>query len=344
MKNIAFFDTKPYDKTYFDALSPEYGFNLKYIESKLNSHSAVMAEGYDGVVAFVNDSADEQTILKLDSLGIHVLAMRSAGYNNVDFKAAYGKVHVLRVPAYSPYAVAEHAAALLLTLNRKTHRAYNRTREHNFTLSGLIGFDLHGKTAGVVGTGKIGRVFIDICKGFGLNVIAYDPFPAKDSGITYVPLDELFARSDIISLHCPLTKDTHHIVDARALSLMKEGVYIINTSRGALIDAEALIDAIKDHRVGAVGLDVYEEEADVFFEDFSGEILEDDTLARLLSMPNVIVTGHQAFLTKEALENIARTTLENLKAYFNGDALKNEICYQCLQYGSCDHSHNKRCF
>lgn len=344
MKKIAFFDTKPYDKTYFDAFSPEYGFEIKYIESKLNPHSAVMAEGCDGVVAFVNDTVDAEVINKLHLLGIRVLAMRSSGYNNVDFRAAFGKIHVLRVPAYSPYAVAEHAAALLLALNRKIHRAFNRTREHNFALSGLTGFDLHGKTAGVVGTGKIGRVFVDICKGFGLNVIAYDPFPAKDLDIEYVSLDELFSRSDIISLHCPLTKETHHIIDARALSLMKEGVYIINTSRGALIDTEALLEAIRKRRVGAVGLDVYEEEADVFFEDFSDEILKDDLLLRLLSMPNVIVTGHQAFLTKEALENIARTTLDNLKAYFDGEELRNEICYKCINYGNCDHLHKTRCF
>lgn len=344
MKKIAFFDTKPYDKTYFDAFSPEYGFEIKYIESKLNPHSAVMAEGCDGVVAFVNDTVDAEVINKLHLLGIRVLAMRSSGYNNVDFRAAFGKIHVLRVPAYSPYAVAEHAAALLLALNRKIHRAFNRTREHNFALSGLTGFDLHGKTAGVVGTGKIGRVFVDICKGFGLNVIAYDPFPAKDLDIEYVSLDELFSRSDIISLHCPLTKETHRIIDARALSLMKEGVYIINTSRGALIDTEALLEAIRKRRVGAVGLDVYEEEADVFFEDFSDEILKDDLLLRLLSMPNVIVTGHQAFLTKEALENIARTTLDNLKAYFDGEELRNEICYKCIEYGNCDHLHKTRCF
>ncbi len=344
MKKIAFYDVKPYDKINFDPLSLEYGFEMKYIESKLNVQSAVMAEGCDGVVAFVNDTADEKTLLKLDAMGIHVLAMRSAGYNNVDIKAAFECVHVLRVPAYSPYAVAEHAAALLLTLNRKIHRSYNRTREYNFALSGLIGFDLRGKTVGVIGTGKIGRVFIDICRGFGMNIVAYDPFPAKDSGIEYVPLDELITRSDIISLHCPLTKETHHLIDARALSLMKTGVYLINTSRGALIDTEALIEAIKDHHVGAVGLDVYEEETEVFFEDFSGEVLEDDTLARLLSMPNVIVTGHQAFLTKEALENIARTTLDNLKAYFDGAELKNEVCYRCAQFGNCDQTHQKRCF
>lgn len=344
MRKIAFYDTKPYDKTYFDALAKDYDFEFKYIESRLNAESAVMAEGCDGVVAFVNDSADENTILKLESYGIHVLAMRSAGYNNVDFKTAYNRIHVLRVPAYSPYAVAEHAMSLLLTLNRKIHRAYNRTREYNFSLAGLIGFDLHGKTVGVIGTGRIGRVFIDICRGFGLQVIAYDLFPAKESGIEYVSLEELFSRSDIISLHCPLTKETHHIIDANALSQMKEGMFLINTSRGALVDADALLESIKNNRIGAVGLDVYEEEAELFFEDFSGEILKDDTLARLLSMPNVIITSHQAFLTREALENIARTTLDNLKDYFDGSALKNEVCYQCTKLGTCDQAHSKRCF
>ena len=212
MKKIAFYDTKPYDRIYFDKFSPDYNFEIKYIEGKLNEHSAVMAEGCAGVVAFVNDTIDKHTISKLYSLGIRVLAMRSAGYNNVDFKAAFGKIHVLRVPAYSPYAVAEHAMALLLALNRKIHRAYNRTREHNFSLTGLSGFDLHGKTVGVVGTGKIGRVFVDICRGFGMNVIAYDPFPSEGSGIEYVSFDELCSRSDIISLHCPLTRDTYHII------------------------------------------------------------------------------------------------------------------------------------
>ena len=344
MKTIAFYDVKPYDRKQFDNLAPAYGFEMKYIESKLNAHSVVMAGGCDGVCAFVNDDVNAETLNQLAAMGVRVLAMRSAGYNNVDFKAAFGKVHVLHVPAYSPYAVAEHAMALILTLNRKTHRAFNRTREHNFALSGLTGFDMHGKTVGVVGTGRIGRVFIDICKGFGMNVLAYDPFPVPDSGIAYVPLDELFRKADIISLHCPLTKETHHIVGRDALALMKEGVVLVNTSRGALVDAEALLEAIKEHRVGAVGLDVYEEEADVFFEDFSEEILEDDTLLMLLSMPNVLVTGHQAFLTEEALENIARTTLDNLKTYFDDAPLQNEICYRCLQYGKCDRKHGKACF
>ncbi|NLA72453.1 MAG: 2-hydroxyacid dehydrogenase [Clostridiales bacterium] len=344
MKDIAFYDVKPYDKMYFDALSPLYGFNLRCFESKLHEHSAVLSQGCDGVIAFVNDSADRKTIEKLHSFGIKVMALRSAGYNNVDLKAAFGKIHILRVPAYSPYAVGEHTAALLLALNRKIHRAYNRTREHNFALSGLTGFDLYGKTVGVIGTGRIGRVFIDICKGFGMKVLSYDLFPDENAGIDYVSLSELYKRSDIISLHCPLTKDTKHIINEHALSLMKDGVYILNTSRGALIDTEALLTAIKNKKVGAVGLDVYEEEEDFFFEDFSGEILEDDTLLRLLSMPNVLVTGHQAFLTKEALENIAKETLQNLKDFFDGKPLKNEVCYRCEKYGTCIQNHEQRCF
>lgn len=343
-RTLAFFDTKPYDREKFDELSPKHGFNLKYIESKLGPQSAVMAEGCDGVIAFVNDTINAETIERLYNMGIRVIALRSAGYNNVDFKAAYGKIHVLHVPAYSPYAVAEHAMALLLALNRKIHRAYTRTRDHNFSIVGFTGFDMYGKTVGVIGTGRIGRVFVDICRGFGMKVIAYDPYPSPDSGIEFVELDKLFRESDIISLHCPLTKETHHIIDERALSMMKDGVYIINTSRGALIDTEALLEAIKSRKVGAVGLDVYEEEADFFYEDVSGDILEDDKLARLLTMPNVLVTAHQAFLTREALDNIAQTTMENLRAFFAGEPLPNEVCYYCGKISTCDRLHKERCF
>ncbi|HOP71992.1 MAG TPA: 2-hydroxyacid dehydrogenase [Thermoclostridium caenicola] len=345
MKNIAFFDTKPYDRIWFDRLKDKYGFEFKYFESKLNSDTAVMCAGLDGVVAFVNDVIDEKTINILSEQGIRILALRCAGYNNVDFKAAYGKIHVVRVPAYSPHAVAEHAMALLLTLNRKIHRAYIRTRDFNFSINGLTGFDLYGKTMGVVGAGKIGRVFVDICKGFGMKVIAYDPFPARDSGIDYVELEELFRRSDIISLHAPLTKETYHIINQDSIALMKDGVIIINTSRGALIDSEALLEAIKNGKIGGAGLDVYEEESDIFFEDYSNAIIQDDVLARLISMPNVIVTSHQAFLTDEALKNIAETTLENLRQFFDGEDLTNEICYRCTKYGNCNKKQGKgRCF
>ncbi len=345
MKKLAFFDAKPYDKLWFDALKEQYGFKIKYYESKLNEDTVSVAAGSDAIVAFVNDSVDQSVLKSLSENKVGIVALRSAGYNNVDFKAAYEeKVHVVRVPAYSPYAVAEHAMALLLTLNRHTHRAYNRTRDYNFSLNGLTGFDLYGKTIGVIGTGKIGQVFIDICKGFGMKVLAFDPYPVQGKGIEYVSLSELCSRADIISLHCPLTKDTNHMINRETLALMKEGVYLINTSRGALIDSEALLEAIKAKRVGGAGLDVYEEESDLFFEDFSNTIMQDDVLARLVSMPNVIVTSHQAFLTQEALKNIAETTLQNLKAYFDGDALSNEICYQCDKEPMCPKKHDGRCF
>ncbi|MPM48940.1 D-lactate dehydrogenase [bioreactor metagenome] len=344
MKKLAFFDAKPYDKIWFEKLKGDYGFEFKYFENKLNADSAVTAKGYDGVVIFVNDTADKKTLEVLYENGISVIALRCAGYNNVDFSAAFGKIHVVRVPAYSPYAVAEHAAALLLTLNRKVHRAYNRTREYNFSLSGLTGFDLHGKTVGVVGTGKIGQVFIDICRGFGMKVLAFDPYPNEGRGIDYVSFEKLCQKSDIISLHCPLTPSTRHMINKDSLSSMKDGVYLINTSRGAMIDSEALLEAIKAQKVGGAGLDVYEEESDLFFEDYSGSIIQDEILARLISMPNVIVTSHQAFLTNEALFNIAKITLENLKEFYNGEGLSNEICYQCQKQGKCVKTKNTRCF
>ncbi len=344
MRRICFYDTKQYDKVYFDYYKEKFGFEIDYFEPKLNSDTAVMAKGYEAAVAFVNDNIDAKTIDILYNNGIRIIAMRCAGYNNIDFKAAFEKIHVVRVPAYSPYAVAEHAMALLLTLNRKIHRAYNRTKEHNFSLNGLIGFDLHGKTMGVVGTGKIGRIFVDICKGFGLKVIAYDPYPITDADIRYVTLEELCKESDIISLHCPLTKETHHMIGRKNLELMKKGVIIINTSRGALINSEDLLNAIKEEKVGGAGLDVYEEETEFFYEDKSYAIIRDDILSGLISMPNVIVTSHQAFLTKEALNNIAEITLQNLTDYFEGKPLDNEICYQCIKYNNCNKEEIKRCF
>lgn len=249
------------------------------------------------------------------------------------------------MPAYSPYAVAEHAIALLLTSVRRIHKAYNRTREFNFSLNGLTGFDFHGKTVGVVGTGKIGRIFIDICRGFGMKIIAYDPFPVTNGGIDYVPLDELLERADVISLHCPLTEQTRHMIDAAAIGRMKKGVVLVNTSRGGLIDAEALLEGIKARKIGAACLDVYEEESDVFFEDRSGHILNDDLLSRLISMPNVIVTSHQAFLTKEALNNIAETTVRNILSYFRNDGIcDNELCYRCGRIEQCKQDRKERCF
>ena len=313
---IAFFDAKPYDKASFDKYGAGHGIRFKYYETKLNEDTVELARGADGVCAFVNDTINAAVIDKLAEMNIDTLALRCAGFNNVDIKHAHGKIHVLRVPAYSPYAVAEHTIALLLTSIRRIHKAYIRSRDFNFSLSGLTGFDLHGKTVGVIGTGRIGRVFIDICRGFGMNVLAYDKYPAQnlDNGdtIRYVTLDELFEKSDIISLHCPLTEETYHLIDAAALEKCKKGVVLLNTSRGALVDAEALLSGIKSRQVGAACLDVYEEESDLFFEDNSGHIMEDDTLARLISMPNVIVTSHQAFLTEEALENIAETTVDNI--------------------------------
>lgn len=342
---IAFFDTKPYDKPSFDRYGEEYGIKFKYFETKLNEDTVDLAKGYDGVCAFVNDSVNAAVIDRLYEMGVQVLALRCAGFNNVDMKHAYGKIHVLHVPAYSPYAVAEHTMALLLTSIRRIHKAYIRSRDFNFSLVGLKGFDLHGKTVGVIGTGRIGRVFIDICRGFGMKVLAYDKFEASglDNGDTvrYVELDELFANSDIISLHCPLTEDTHHIIDAPSLDRCKRGVIILNTSRGALVDAEALLAAIKSRKVGAACLDVYEEESDLFFEDNSGHILEDDTLARLISMPNVIVTSHQAFLTEEALENIAEATVKNIAGFFKNGQCPNELCYR---HGNTDDCKCGKCF
>jgi D-lactate dehydrogenase len=325
MKKIAMFDTKPYDKVWFDRENKKY--EIVYIESRLNHKTAKLAEGCDAVCAFVNDRIDAKTIDELDKMDIRLLAMRCAGYSNVDFEAAHHKVHVVRVPAYSPYAVAEHTMALLLTLNRKTNKAYNRTRDFNFSLNGLTGTVLHNKTVGVIGTGKIGQCFINICKGFGMEVLAYDPYPVEGLGVEYVEMDELLKRSDIISLHCPLTKDTEYILSKEAFSKMKKGVYIINTSRGGLVDTDALIDALNDKTVAGAGLDVYEEEAAFFFEDRSDKIMSDDRLALLVSKPNVLLTAHQAFLAEEALESIAKTTLSNIEAYLEKGELKNQVVY-----------------
>ena len=345
MIRVAFFDTKEYDKASFEGAGIDQDMAFKFFEAKLTEDTAELAKGCDVICVFVNDTVDAKVIDKLYDCGVKMIALRCAGYNNVDVEHAFGKIHVVHVPAYSPYAVAEHAAALLLTSIRRIHKAYNRTRDFNFSLSGLTGFDLHGKTVGVIGTGKIGRIFINICQGFGMNVIAYDRFPAKDSEIQYVGLDELFKRSDIISLHCPLTEETKHLINADAIEKMKKGVVILNTSRGALIDAEALLEEIKARKVGAACLDVYEEEADIFFEDRSGHILNDELLSRLISMPNVIVTSHQAFLTKEALANIAETTVNNIKSYFEQDGIcDNELCYRCGNIEECKKERKQKCF
>lgn len=342
---VAFFDAKPYDKPGFDAYSAGTGLEIKYFETKLNEDTVRLAKDFDSVCVFVNDTVNAAVVDALYALGVKVIALRCAGFNNVDTRACFGKLHVFRVPAYSPHAVAEHAMALLLTVNRHTNKAYIRTRDFNFSLSGLTGFDLHGKTAGIAGTGKIGRCFADICRGFGMRVIAYDKFPAAESGLTYVDLPELLKQADVISLHCPLTDETRHMISAAAIDSMKPGVTVINTSRGALIDTEALIEGLRSGKIGAACLDVYEEEGDLFYEDCSEHIVRDDMLVRLISMPNVIVTSHQAFLTREALNNIAETTVKNLLLFEKGEPSPDtEVCYHCAQTTACRKIRQQKCF
>ncbi|MDY3939548.1 MAG: 2-hydroxyacid dehydrogenase [Spirochaetia bacterium] len=319
---IAFFDSKPYDIAFFNEENKNYGLDIKYYEAKLTPDTALLATGFDAVCAFVNDDLSRKTIEILREQGIRLVVLRCAGFNNVDTEAAKGKLKVLRVPAYSPHAVAEYALAMILTLNRKTHKAYQRTRENNFRIHGLLGFDLYGKTIGVIGTGKIGMTFIEILSGFGMRVLAYDAFPdaeaQKKYGFTYVDPDTLYQESDIISLHCPLNDQTYHMINEESLSKMKDGVMLINTSRGALIDSKALIVALKSRKIGSAALDVYEEEENFFFEDISDEVMPDDILARLLSFNNVLITSHQGFFTREAEQNIAAVTLKNVALYFDG--------------------------
>lgn len=323
---IAVFDAKSYDEQSFNNYQGKGHISFKYFDTKLSIDTVKLAHGFDGVCVFVNDTVDAPVIDKLSEYGIKIIALRCAGFNNVDYKYAKEKnIPVVRVPAYSPYAVAEHAMALLLTINRRIHKAYIRTRDFNFSLNELTGMDLYGKTVGIIGTGKIGQVFANICKGFGMKILAYDKFPAKNVDYEYVELDRLFNESDIISFHCPLTDETYHMVNENTIKQMKKGVTLINTSRGALIDAKALLEEIKNRHIGAACLDVYEEETEVFYEDRSGHIMQDDILARLISMPNVIVTSHQAFLTKEALSNIAETTFENIKAVMSGAECHNIV-------------------
>lgn len=323
MDKIAFFDAKPYDREWFDRINTK--FEIRYFEGRLRPENVKLAEGCRAVCAFVNDEINAKTINSLAEMNVEVILMRCAGFNNVALSAAEGKIKVLRVPAYSPYAVAEHTMGLILALNRKIPRAYIRTRDFNFSLVGLTGFDLHGKTAGVIGTGRIGRVFIDICKGFGMKIVAFDPFPSEIEGVEFVAKDELFRRSDIISLHCPLTRETRYIIDEEAISQMKKSVLIVNTSRGRLIDTEALLAALNEKRIGGAALDVYEEESGLFFEDNSDKIVTDEVISMLVSRPNVIITSHQAFLTDEALRNIAEVTLKNFDDYLHGRPLENEV-------------------
>ena len=342
---IAFFDTKQYDIQSFEKFAKERNIEIKYLEPKLTLDTVNLASGYDGVCVFVNDVLNKEVINKLYELGVKAIFLRCAGFNNVDTKACFGKIHVFRVPAYSPYAVAEHAMALYQTNNRRIHKAYNRTRDYNFSLNGLTGNDLHGKTVGVIGTGKIGRIFIDICKGYGMHVIAYDKFPVPNADFEYVDLETLFKESDVISIHCPLTEETTHLINKDSIALMKKGVGIINTSRGGLIDANALLEGIKERKIGSACLDVYEEEGDIFYEDKSGHIMNDQVLLQLIAMPNVIVTSHQAFLTQEALENIADTTTQNMVKFFNNEVLGDtEVCYKCGHQENCRKQRKEKCF
>ena len=326
---IAFFGAKPYDIASFDKVNEKYNYDIRYYKGHLNPNNVVLTQDTDVVCIFVNDTADAAVIDAMVDNGVKLLALRCAGFNNVDLKAAKGKLPVVRVPAYSPYAVAEYSLALMLSLNRKIHRAYWRTRDGNFSLNGLMGFDMHGKTIGIIGTGKIAKILIRLLKGFGMRILAYDLYPdmkfAGEEGISYVSLDELYRESDIISLHCPLTDQTKYMIDKDSIDKMKEGVMIINTGRGQLINTNDLIEGLKEKKIAAAGLDVYEEEGEYFYEDKSDKIIDDDVLALLLSFNNVIVTSHQAFFTKEALHNIAETTLQNIEDFRCHRPLVNEV-------------------
>ncbi len=326
---ILFFSSKSYDQQFFSASNKPFGFDLKFTEVPLNMGTAVLAGGYEAVCVFVNDIVNEEVVKALAAQGVKLIALRCAGYNNVDLKtAAASGIKVVRVPAYSPYSVAEHTIAMILTLNRKTHRAYNRVKEGNFALNGLMGFDLHGKTVGLIGLGKIGLVTARILNGFGCKILGYDiakPEEADRIGIEFSGLDNLYNQSDIISLHCPLTPDTYHLIRKETIAKMKKGVMLINTSRGALIDTKAVIEALKQEHISYLGVDVYEEEADLFFEDLSGRVIQDDVFMRLLSFNNVLITGHQAFFTSNALQNIADITLQNIQEFESAKGLKNEV-------------------
>lgn len=323
---IMFYDTKPYDKIWFQPLGEEMGYKIKFQEVKLNEDTAILAKNYDAVCIFVNDDVGKETIKALKELGVGTILLRCAGFNNVDLKAAKeADIKVLRVPSYSPEAVAEYAMGLLLTVNRNIHRAYVRTRDFNYNINGLMGIDLVGKTAGVIGTGKIGQMMIDILKGFKMHILAYDPYPVKGLDAEYVDLDRLFRESDVISLHCPLTKETKHIINKKSIEKMKDGVLLVNTSRGGLIDTGDLIDALMERKFAGVGLDVYEEEDEYFFEDKSNDIITDEDLIRLTSFRNVILTSHQAFFTRDAMEAIAKVTMENARAVEEGTELKNQV-------------------
>lgn len=326
---IAFFSTKSYDVEYFERFNTTFQHEFQFFETRLNEKTVNLIDNQDAICVFVNDDLNEKTIIALHKKGVKLIALRCAGFNNVDLNAAKAHgIKVVRVPAYSPYAVAEHAVALILTLNRKTHKAYNRVRDSNFSLEKLVGFDLHGKTIGVIGTGKIGAIFCQIMQGFGCRVLAFDPYPNAElieKGVEYQALDDLLLAADIISLHCPLTPETHHIIDAKALEKMKKGAMLINTSRGALVDTTAVISALKYRHLGHLAIDVYEQEEALFFQDLSGEILDDEEISRLLTFPNVLITAHQSFFTHEALEQIATTTLQNVSDFEAAKPLMNAV-------------------
>ncbi len=329
MVKILFYDTKEYDKKLFERYNKDYGFEIKYLESKLNNETAPLANGYDAVCIFVNDRADKETLDILKECGVKLIVLRCAGYNNVDIKNLPEGMSVVRVPRYSPYAVAEHAVALLLSVDRKIYKSYQRTKKYNFTLNGLLGFDIHGKTVGVIGTGKIGKVFINIMKGFGTEVLAYDVYPdekaAQEMGFRYTTLDELYEKSDIISLHCPLTDENTNMINKDSIEKMKKGVVIINTSRGKLINSDDLIDALGKGKIGGLGLDVFDEEEDFFLNDMSNSYYRNTELSILLTMPNVVITSHQAFFTKEALDKIGKVSMGNIKEFFETGSCENFV-------------------
>jgi D-lactate dehydrogenase len=329
MMKIAVFNTKSYDQDYFEKYASSTTYSFSFFETALNVDTATLTTGFNVVCVFVNDNVDKNTIEVLSKNGVKLIALRCAGYNNVDIKAAKSQnIKVVRVPAYSPEAVAEHAVALILTLNRKTHKAYNRVREGNFSLKNLIGFNLYGKTLGIIGTGKIGQTFCRVMSGFGCNIVAFDIVQSQELiniGVTYVPLDDVFQKADIISLHCPLNPHTKHLINEQSINLMKEGVMIINTSRGALIHTADVIKGLSSKKIGYLGIDVYEQEENLFFEDFSEQIIPDDLLLRLSSFPNVLITSHQAFFTKEAMDEITTTTLDNINAFEKNLELVNEV-------------------
>lgn len=339
-EKVLFFDIKSYDKEFFKKYKNDYNIEMKFLKDKLTEETAPLTKGYKIICAFANDTIDKKVIDIMAENGVKLLAMRCAGYNNICFQELNNRFQVVRVPAYSPYSIAEYTMGMILSLSRKIHKAYVRTREGNFSINGLMGYDLHNKTVGIIGAGKIALVLIKILKGFGTNIIAYDPYPnyekAKEIGFTFVELDTLYKNSDIISLNCPLTNETRHMINKKSISKMKDGVMIVNSGRGLLIDSADLVEGLKNKKIGAAGLDVYEEEANYFFEDKSDEIIQDDILGRLLSFHNVLITSHQAYFTQEAIENITKTTLNNIEEFIQNEPLTNEVRYIC-------DSENKNC-